>query len=406
MGVGTQAECPAGLGPFVVVEYVDHARTVSEALNILGRSDDERPLLDPKIDEGVHEFLYGHMAQILLKLSRPSLPRIGSFSEVDEFEWAETERPVTYNANNVVLLGGVLPDRLPSGTFSTASSYYSALADLHLEHLSAHHNDAVQDEHDCRGEYIARQLFRNLAAEKRLDTFPEYEHGPFKLYCEDLRPECVLLTESNTVAGVVDWEFTISAPASFAYSPPWWLLIERPTGWPWKLDKWEKEYVPRLHTFLDILKRQEDEAIAAGRMTDAERLSNRMRRIWDSGGFWIDYAAQYSFAFDHIYFNRLDERFFGNAEGDWLECRLPLLSEEQRQNMEAFVRMKIAQKDDRRMKDGRFEGLLPEEAILQKCDDANVTEPLLTKEQRQGMEAFVQMQMVQKDGKRMKRREI
>ena len=140
--------------------------------------------------------------------------------------------PITYNANLVVHLGGVLPEQLPHSTFDIASSYCIALVDLHIEHLAAQHNDAVPDEDDCRRNYVAHRLFRKLAVEGKLDTFPRHDHGPFRLYCDDLRPDNVLLTNSNTVAGVVDLEFTIAAPAGFAYSPPLCLLLEHPTKCP------------------------------------------------------------------------------------------------------------------------------------------------------------------------------
>lgn len=220
------------------------------------------------------------MAQILLQLSQPSVACIGSFSETAEFEWSATERPLTFNANELMQTGDVPGDRLPKQTFRTASSYYSALANMHLDHLSAQHNDAVESEEDCRRKYVARHLFCRLATEGQLDSFPEFENGPFKLFCEDLRPTNVLLTENDMLAGVVDWEFTTSSPAGFAFSFPCWLLLEHPNKCPLGIDEWEKEYVPRLETFLRVLDRTERDAITRGTLRDDQILSSRMRRSW------------------------------------------------------------------------------------------------------------------------------
>lgn len=291
-------------------------------------------------------------------MSLPSLPRIGSFSETSEFEWSVTERPLTFNTNELAQLGDVPFDRLPTHTFSTASSYYSALADMHLEHLSVQHNDAVESEDDCRRKYVARHLFRKLASERRLDHHPEFEEGPFKLFCDDLRPTNVLMTDGDAVAGVIDLEFTFAAPAAFAFSPPWWLLLEHPDKWPWGMDDWEKNYGRRLNTFLKALEIKEKEATERGTLRGDQILSGRMRRSWETGAFWVDYAARKSWAFDHIFFNRLDEKFFGKVEGDWLVHRLPLLTEEQRHGMEPFVQSKMAQRADRKLADGRFDSLL------------------------------------------------
>ncbi|KAF2457509.1 hypothetical protein BDY21DRAFT_363780 [Lineolata rhizophorae] len=64
-------------------------------------------------------------------------------------------------------------------------------------------------------------------------------------------------------------------------------------------------------------------------------------------------AARKSWAFDDIFFNRLDEKYFGKAEKDWVTHWLPLLTEEQRQNMEPFVWRKMAERADRRLADLR-----------------------------------------------------
>lgn len=71
--------------------------------------------------------------------------------------------------------------------------------------------------------YIARCLFRKIAREIQTES------GPFHLYCDDLHPSNVLITEPDfMISGVIDWEFTYVAPAEFTYAAPWWLLFESP----------------------------------------------------------------------------------------------------------------------------------------------------------------------------------
>lgn len=53
-------------------------------------------------------------------------------------------------------------------------------------------------------------------------------HGLFKLFCDDLWPGNVLVDDNLRLTGVVDWEFPYAAPAQFAGSIPWWLLLEKP----------------------------------------------------------------------------------------------------------------------------------------------------------------------------------
>lgn len=44
-----------------------------------------------------------------------------------------------------------------------------------------------------RRKYIARHLFRKLAKDRRLTSSSNHDDGPFKLWCDDLRPANVLL---------------------------------------------------------------------------------------------------------------------------------------------------------------------------------------------------------------------
>jgi hypothetical protein len=102
------------------------------------------------------------------------------------------------------------------------------------------------------------------------------------------------------VAGI-DWEFTYSATVEFSHAPCWWLLIEQPEYWPDGIDEWVMAYEPRLQTLLTALREREDALILAGRLEDRRRLSGHMQKSWDSGDFWVTYAARKGFAFDVVF---------------------------------------------------------------------------------------------------------
>lgn len=190
-----------------------------------------------------------------------------------------------------------------------------------------------------------RQLFRKLASESRLAD-SEFDTGPFKLWCDDLRPANVLVDKDHNIAAVIDWEFTYAAPAEFSFSPPWWLLLKAPDDWEAGLDDWVANYEPRLATFLRALEAQEKKLIGQGRLKESEILSTRMRENWESGRFWLTYAAQRTWAFDGIFWKYLDEKFFGkNESGDFKE-RLKLLPPEQVDAMEEFVKRKLKEKEE------------------------------------------------------------
>ncbi|OQE18560.1 hypothetical protein PENFLA_c021G05343 [Penicillium flavigenum] len=295
------------------------------ALNTPGCPVEDRGMLDPDIDKGRLELLYSQLARILLQLSMPSLARIGSLSQIDKFTWDVTRRPLTMNMSELVRIGGLPQSKLPdlNATFDTSSSYMEALANINIEHLVHQRNDSVKSADDCRRKFVARQLFRKLARENKL-TNPLLEKGPFRIWCDDLWPANVLLSENPTkIAGVVDWEFIYAAPVEFSFAPPW-------------------------------CDEGEDTAIQQGLLREDQRLSGPMYESWESGDFWIMYAATHSFAFDEIYWHKIDPRFFGptkdkdleGVEGAWKE-RLCLLDDEGKEEMELLVARKWMGMDTR-----------------------------------------------------------
>ncbi|OJJ72679.1 hypothetical protein ASPBRDRAFT_42406 [Aspergillus brasiliensis CBS 101740] len=342
---GMTEESPNGLGPFIIMEYVANEGDFIDALNVPGRSRDERPMLDPDVSQERLEWVYGQMADIMLQVSRHSFAEIGCIDKADkddEFDdtWVVKHRPLTFNMNELVQLGGVAPELLPQSTFKTASSYYQALAEMHMIHLSSQRNDAIESAEDCRTKYIARCLFRKITRQHQLC---QDNSGPFKLFCDDLRPGNVLANDQHQMTSVVDWEFTYAAPTGFAHSPPFWLLLELPELWKPGLDDWIARYEEVLPTFLNVLKDKEQAAIDRGTLNESDRLSGHMLRSWESGDFWLNYAARKSWAFDMIYWAKIDRRFFGDGD---LKDRIELLSPDERAKIDEFVLMKLKAKEE------------------------------------------------------------
>lgn len=123
------------------------------------------------------------------------------------------------------------------------------------------------------------------------------QHTGIPVTYYDFRPTNVLANNESKVAGAVDWEFTYAAPPGFAHSPPFWLLLELPEYWPYGIDDWANLYEKRLQTFLQVLHEREEQAIREGKLLKFQNLSQHMRENWESGDFWISYAARRSWAF-------------------------------------------------------------------------------------------------------------
>lgn len=352
---GTKAECPNQYGPFIVMEYSDHVRSLVGVLNMPGRSEESRPILDPKISDETLENAYSQMADVLLQLAQHSFDRIGSLVQKDEEgwtvgDWPVASRPWTFNMNSLVQLGNFPPDQLhpPTATFSTSTSYYAALAETHLTHLSTQHNDAITSASDCRRKFVARCLFRKLIRDAALKSATT-DAGPFHLFCDDLRPANVLVDKDDRITAVIDWEFAYAAPSEFAHSPPWWLLVEMPEYWPMGLAHWTTTFEARLPLFLAALERREAARLASGALGRELKLAERMRENWDSGMFWVVYAARKSWAFDMVFWEEVKPRFFGEAAGFEELCEL--LTGEEREAMERLVERKVGEMGGRRLVD-------------------------------------------------------
>ncbi|KAJ5707841.1 hypothetical protein N7488_007642 [Penicillium malachiteum] len=91
-----------------------------------------------------------------------------------------------------------------------------------------------------------------------------------------------------------------------------------------------------LQTFLNVLHEQEDMAI--------NKLSESIQQSWGSGDFWVVYAARKSFAFDAVFWKKIDGRFFGagtSSEDDRWKERLDILTDDEKANMEKIVERKM-----------------------------------------------------------------
>ena len=354
---------PSELGPFTIMSYVSHERSMGDLLEKPGRKAGQRPELSPDLEWTRLEALYGKLANIVLSLSTLSFNRIGSLSKNgDESTWEVIHRPLSYSMNEIVQLGTLPRSELPTTPYTKVSLYFEALAELHISHLRSQRNEANIEEGMCTGiladefrsQFVARFLFRRLVRDKeQRKQWIVQEDGPFPVWCDDFRPENVLVDENECVTGVVDWEFTYSAPVEFSYAPPWWLLLKKPEEWPKGLDDWCIEYDKALPAFLEALRKCEDEAIRKKQLVYDQRLSTRMRDSWDSGDFWIMYAARNNFAFDAIYWKKIDTRFFGVIEdehdGEVWRKRFHLLEPGEKELIEVYVKQKIEDRNSQRL---------------------------------------------------------
>ena len=316
------------ISQFIIMQYIENNGSLSATLKDPKTKPGEIHTLDPDIPEGKLEELYSQMAGYHLQLSQQHFPLIGSLVVTGQNSYSVAARPISVNMNNMVQLANIPPAILPPNdkTYKTANEWYIALAEMHIAQLTFQHNDLVFTLDDCRNKYIARRLFWKLAKKGQLSKFGFAEDDwssqstsrcltslslapsgsdSFRLWCDDLRAGNVLLSkdEPQKIVSIIDWEFTYAAPTQFALDPPRWLLLDQPERWSDGIDEWRKVHDRRIKLWLRAMEIVEE---SAGLNAN---LSKHMRESWETGRFWLNYAARKSWAFDSIYWKYLDEIF-------------------------------------------------------------------------------------------------
>jgi hypothetical protein len=136
---------------------------------------------------------------------------------------------------------------------------------------------------------------------------------------------------------VIDWEWTYAGPYQFLFSPPSWLILERPTSW---TSSGEARYRAQLLVFLKSLEEEEAQReVEMGEEVPADqKMSTLMRQSMEDGKFWLNELIRESFNFDEEVLwpsiEPLLERY------GLVELGIPGESE-----VQAFVRRKMADLD-------------------------------------------------------------
>lgn len=294
---GTAADNPTGLGPFIIMTWVD-GRKMSDVLwNTPGRNLQET--------RATREMLYGQMADILLELWKLNFDRIGSLVQAEITRtFSANRRPSSQGISELSRVWDLSDHIRPSRIYHSAVDYVYSLLELQSIRLERQQT-IMGDTASYREQYAARHLLKAIALSfvSRADNY-----GPFKLFAEGLRPEHVLVDDSLQVTGVTNWEFCYSGPVQFAGSMPDWLLPLAPHTYIKQrgLPAFLQSYITEASAFLEVLKKRED-----GGAHDGDRLSVRMRQSIQDNSAWFNLACRSVTGLDIIYWNLLDEYCWG-----------------------------------------------------------------------------------------------
>lgn len=324
IGWGTTKDSPKQLGPFLISDFV-HGVSLSSILR--NPAEKDWHFLDPTLDGKTLDGVYEQIADVMLQLFQFSFPEIGAISKDPvSNKWSVTARPLTYAMNELATAAFFPISKFPPRSFNSARDYFRTLAQGNITHLHTQRNIAA-DQTAAEGLYLARHRFLQL-----VDKYsPAHDDkGPFKLFCDDLRPHNILVDPATLrINAIIDLEFTNAMPSQFSTDPPWWLLLAEPESY-LSLGRKPEEFVAAfeacLERFLEVMQRVEK--------VRGLQLSVLMRDAWQTKRFWFNYAIRNPFEVEI-----LCEKYLGEV----VLTDEAYLDDETRARMKRFVQKKMEQ---------------------------------------------------------------
>lgn len=148
-----------------------------------------------------------------------------------------------------------------------------------MQHLWDQPN-SIDDMEDARRKYLHSKMFAALVP-RFVDN--KYDHGPFKLICDDFRFGNMLVNNAQDlkIVAVLDWEWAYTAPFQMLYSPPRWLLLKRPFDWE---DEDVSKYNSLLKIFTNVLEEEQQKRAESCSMPSMAAV---MRESLEDGRFWF-----------------------------------------------------------------------------------------------------------------------
>ncbi|OJI82034.1 hypothetical protein ASPTUDRAFT_175578 [Aspergillus tubingensis CBS 134.48] len=337
---GPAASNPLGLGPFIIMDFIDGV----SLSDLLQDHSAERPsrLMREDISDHNVEIIYRQMAGFLLQLFRLDFEQIGSLPPpplTEAHHFTSLPRPLTFKVHSILQNGGVNTFGDRTKGFATTTEYFQYVVGQDWEQL-VHQPNSVCGEYDAQNKYVAFKALRSFVPDL---IHPKYNHGNFKLICDDLGLANLIVRSKDdlTVVGVVDLEWSYIGPAQLFGSAPWWLLQDRPVNSAWDYNGEEPpeiaaRYFKYLNQFTQIL--EEEEARTPGH--EEKELSSLVKWSQESGAMWLHILLSSGFN-DHrsFPFTKLRQHF--GADG-WAKREKEFDCAEE---LEAFALRKVGELD-------------------------------------------------------------
>ncbi|KAJ5261087.1 phosphotransferase enzyme family protein [Penicillium angulare] len=287
---GNAASNPFGIGPFIMMEFIEGVRlaTLAKDPNV---DSSNVPMREDFPMENI-EAVYKQMANFLLQIFELDFDRIGSLQATSsEFQHDAPVRPLTFKVHTILQDGDVNTFGDRSRGFTTATEYFSYVIDQDWQQL-------IKQPNSVPGPLCARDMYKAFSAMRELMpqlVHPEYDRSKFKFICDDfgLANLIVRSEEDMTIVGVIDLEWSYIGPAQMLASAPWWLLLDRPVNHAWDYDEDDEppKIIERYFKHLDIFTRILEKEEATRPAHKDKEFSRLLKWSRESGAMWLHIAV-------------------------------------------------------------------------------------------------------------------
>ncbi|RVX74003.1 hypothetical protein B0A52_02893 [Exophiala mesophila] len=255
-----------GMGPYLLIEYIDETRgqRLSDTWEI-GR-------VDPRLRKN----LFRGLAQTMLRMARIPFPRIGSLIIDNDGFLRLANRPLTSELQDLESEG--IPLDIPRNrTYDTVGAYIDELLHCHDSRLRYQPN-SVFELGDAVSQMAAHATLRTV----RADFFRrDLNEGPFTMQLTDMNRHNIIVDRDWNLTCHIDLEWTAILPQEFM-QPPLWLTNQA-------VDTLDVDAYNKLREeFMQAMEEEEKNRLELRPLgKHALQLSSIMNVSWDRGTFWI-----------------------------------------------------------------------------------------------------------------------
>ncbi|KAL2370348.1 hypothetical protein RJ035_002627 [Blastomyces gilchristii] len=262
----------------------------------------------PRLSDELQSHLFNQLAEIYLQLYQQQFDHIGALTlDSNDENWIfEQNRPLTIELNDQELSGMKGSEIMPlKRTYSSTIDYVFTILKLIFNDFHRG-KDSVFNEEDARNYLYGIFASQGIVMEwvKHKDN-----HGPFILMHGDLRPPNIFVDNDLNIVSIIDWEWSHTIPPQMFLPPSWITGQELPAATKKPYDFAFTVYVSR---FQRAAMAREDTFYNPGKkikyiLPMVMRLSENL--LW--GNMFIAYALLKPCYFGNVYWNLLDQEFYG-----------------------------------------------------------------------------------------------